>query len=112
MLSLQLSSIALIIDYKLRRFETSYKRTSSIIITLKYRFLKEKDNVISVFDFLNKVDISLISHFFVIIRLNLVCLNRNIYFYINVFFYVHIFFSLSNLIRILLINVSILQLLL
>ena len=29
-------------DYKLRRFKISYKRTSSIFITLKHRFLKMK----------------------------------------------------------------------
>ena len=36
-------------NYKLRRFKISYKRLSSIFITLKHRFLKEKDNVINVF---------------------------------------------------------------
>ena len=54
-----------------RRYKTSYKHTSSIFITLKYRFLKEKNNVISVFYIFNKVNFSLISHFFNIIRLSL-----------------------------------------
>ena len=57
--------------YELRRLKISYKRISSIFITLRYRFLKEKDNVTSVFYIFNKINISLISHFFNIIRLNL-----------------------------------------
>ena len=58
-------------DYELRRLKTSYKRTSSIFIALKYRFLKERDNVTSVLYIFNKINISLTSYFFNIIRLNL-----------------------------------------
>ena len=58
-------------DYELRRFKINYKRTFSILIALRHRFLKRKDNVISVFYILNKADIFLTSHFFNIIRLNL-----------------------------------------
>ena len=87
-------------DYKLQKLKISYKRISSILTTLKYRFLKEKNNITSVSYILNKIDISLISHFFNITRLSLTCLDRDICFYINVFFYVHIFFSLSYLIHI------------
>ena len=54
-----------------RRHKTSYKHISSIFIALKYRFLKERDNVTSVFYILNKIDFSLTLHFFNIIRLNL-----------------------------------------
>ena len=73
-------------DYKLRRLKTSYKRTSSIFTALKYRFLKKKDNVTSVFYIFNKTDIFLTLYFFNFIRLSLTCLDKNIYFYINVFF--------------------------
>ena len=69
--------------YELRRLKVSYKRSFSIFTALKYRFLKEKDNVISVFYILNKAIFLII---FNIIRLSLTCLNRNICFYINVFF--------------------------
>ena len=58
-------------DYELKRFKINYKQTSSIFITLKHRFLKEKDNVISVFYIFNKADIFLTLYFFNIIRLNL-----------------------------------------
>ena len=58
-------------DYGLRKLKTSYKRTSPILITLRYRFLKGEDNVTSVPYIFNKVDIFLISHFFDIIRLGL-----------------------------------------
>ena len=94
MLFLQLSSIALIIDYELRKLYTNYKRTSQIIITLKHRFLKKRNNVISVFYFFNKADIFLTSHFFVVIRLSLTCLDKDIYFYINAFFlYIYFLFT-------------------
>ena len=78
-----------------RKYKINYKHISLIFITLKYRFLKEKNNVISVFYIFNKVNYFLISHFFNIIRLSLTYFNKNIYFYINVFFYVYIFFSLN-----------------
>ena len=58
-------------DYELRKFKTNYKRTSSIFIALKHRFLKERDNVTSVSYIFNKINISLTSHFFNITRLNL-----------------------------------------
>ena len=58
-------------DYILRKFKTSYKRTFSIFITLRHRFLKERNNVTSVFYFFNKTNISLTSYFFNITRLNL-----------------------------------------
>ena len=74
------------IHYELRKHKASYKHASSIYITLKHRFLKEENNVTSVFYILNKIDFSLISHFFNIIRLSLACLNRDIYIHINVFF--------------------------
>ena len=74
------------INYELRRRKANHKHTSSIFITLKYRFLKERDNVMSVFYILNKTNFSLTSHFFNIIRLSLACLDRDIYTYINVFF--------------------------
>ena len=54
-----------------RKYRISHKHTSSIFITLKHRFLKKRDNVISVLYILNKVDFSLISHFFNITRLSL-----------------------------------------
>ena len=54
-----------------RRHKISYKHISSIFIALKYRFLREEDNVISVFYIFNKADFSLISYFFNIIRLSL-----------------------------------------
>ena len=73
-------------DYELRRLKINYKRTFSIFTALRYRLLKEKDNVTSVSYIFNKIDLSLISHFFNIIRLNLACFGRDIYFYINVFF--------------------------
>ena len=50
-----------------RRYKISYKHNFSIFITLKYRFLREKDNIISVFYIFNKINFSLISHFFNII---------------------------------------------
>ena len=58
-------------DYELRRFKTSRKLISSVFITLRYRFLKERDNVTNVFYIFNKIDISLTSHFFNIIRISL-----------------------------------------
>ena len=58
-------------DYELRRLKANYKRTFSVFTALKYRFLKEKDNVISVLYIFNKVNISLTFYFFNIIRLNL-----------------------------------------
>ena len=54
-----------------RKYKINYKHTSSIFIALKYRFLKRKNNVINVFYIFNKVDFSLTSHFFNIIRLSL-----------------------------------------
>ena len=87
-------------NYKLRRFKISYKRLSSIFITLRHRFLKKRDNVISVFYIFNKIIFLIKLIIFNIIRLNLACLDRGICFYINVFFYIHIFFSLSCLIHI------------
>ena len=54
-----------------RRYKISYKHTFSIFIALKYRFLKKRDNVISVFYIFNKINFFLTSHFFNIIRLNL-----------------------------------------
>ena len=54
-----------------RKYKISYKHTFSIFITLKYRFLKEGNNVINVFYIFNKINFFLISHFFDIIRLNL-----------------------------------------
>ena len=54
-----------------RRYKISYKHVSSIFITLRHRFLKEENNVISVFYILNKTNFSLILHFFNIIRLSL-----------------------------------------
>ena len=46
-------------DYELRRFKINYKRTSSILIALKHRFLKKRDNIISVLYIFNKANISL-----------------------------------------------------
>ena len=54
-----------------RRYKINYKHISSIFITLKHRFLKKRDKVTSVFYILNKVNFSLTSHFFNIIRLSL-----------------------------------------
>ena len=54
-----------------RRYKINYKYIFSIFITLKHRFLREKDNVISVFYIFNKIDFFLTSHFFNIIRLSL-----------------------------------------
>ena len=50
-------------DYELKRLKTSYKRIFSIFITLRHRFLKEKDNIINVFYIFNKANISLTLHF-------------------------------------------------
>ena len=58
-------------DYELRKFKISYKRTSSIFIALKHRFLKREDNITSVSYIFNKINISLTLHFFNIIRLSL-----------------------------------------
>ena len=69
-----------------RKYKTNHKHISPIFTALKYRFLKEKNNVINVPYILNKTDFSLTSHFFNIIRLNLTWLNKDIYFHINVFF--------------------------
>ena len=79
-------------NYKLRRFKISYKRSFSIFSTLRYRFLKEKDNVTSVFYIVNKTAFLIMLIIFNIIRLNLTCLGRGICFYINVFF-IYIFSS-------------------
>ena len=54
-----------------RRYKISYKHIFLIFIALKHRFLKKKDNVISVFYILNKTNFFLILHFFNIIRLSL-----------------------------------------
>ena len=54
-----------------RRHKISYKHTSPIFITLRHRFLKEKDNVMSVSYIFNKINFSLTSHFFNTIQLNL-----------------------------------------
>ena len=93
-------------NYKLRKLKTNYERISSIFTALKHRFLKKRDNVTSVFYFLNKINIFLTSHFFNIIRLNLAYLNKDIYIYINVFFYIYNFFSLSYLVYIHLYNLA------
>ena len=58
-------------DYELRRFKTSRKLISSILTTLRHRFLKKENNVISVSYIFNKTNIFLTSHFFDIIRLSL-----------------------------------------
>ena len=87
-------------NYKRRRFKISYKRSFSVFIALKHRFLKERDNVISVFYIFNKAAFLIKLIIFNIIQLNLACLDEGICFYINVFFYVHIFFSLSYFIHI------------
>ena len=47
-----------------RRYKANYKHISSIFITLKHRFLKKENNVISVFYIFNKTNFSLILHFF------------------------------------------------
>ena len=73
-------------DYKLRKFKINHKRTSSILIALKYRFLKERNNVTSVFYILNKAVFLIKLIICDITRLSLTCLNKDIYFYINVFF--------------------------
>ena len=54
-----------------RRYKINYKHIFLIFIALRHRFLRGKDNVISVFYIFNKVDFSLILHFFDIIRLSL-----------------------------------------
>ena len=54
-----------------RKYKINYKHIFSIFITLKYRFLKKRNNVINVFYIFNKVNFFLISHFFNIIRLSL-----------------------------------------
>ena len=93
MLSTIISSIINVIfitffdrSYELRRLKASYKRLSSIFTALRYRFLKEKDNVTSVFYIFNKVIFLIRLIIFDIIRLSLTCFDRDIYFYINVFF--------------------------
>ena len=87
-------------NHERRRLKTSYKRLFPIFTTLKHRFLKERNNVTSVFYILNKA-ISLIKLIiFNIIQLSLTCFDEGIYFYINVFFYVHISFLRSCLIHI------------
>ena len=73
-------------DYKLRRLKISYKRTSSIFITLKYRFLKKENNVTSVFYIFNKAIFLIKLIIYNITRLSLACLDKDICFYINVFF--------------------------
>ena len=73
-------------NYERRKLEANHKRSSSVFIALKHRFLKEKNNVTSVSYFLNKTNISLISLFFITTRLDLTCFDKDIYFYINVFF--------------------------
>ena len=79
--------------YELRRLKTSYKRTSSIFTALKYGFLKERDNVTSVLYIFNKANISLILHFFNIIRLGLAWLNvswqRHLFLYKCFFLYTY-----------------------
>ena len=47
-----------------RKYKINYKYISSIFITLKHRFLKKKNNVISVFYIFNKINFFLILHFF------------------------------------------------
>ena len=54
-----------------RKYKINYKHIFSIFIALRYRFLRERNNVISVFYIFNKTDFSLTSYFFNIIRLNL-----------------------------------------
>ena len=72
--------------YKLRRFKISYKRTSSIFIALKHRFLKGGNNVTSVLYIFNKAIFLIRLIICNITRLSLTCLGRDICFYINVFF--------------------------
>ena len=77
-----------------RRYKISYKHTFSGFIALKYRFLRERDNVTSVFYILNKIDFSLTLYSFNIIRLSLAWFSRGIYFHINVFFlYIYFLFT-------------------
>ena len=80
-------------DYELRRLKTSHKRTSPIFIALRHRFLKERNNIISVFYILNKTIFLIKLIIYDITRLSLACLDKNIYFYINVFFFMYIFSS-------------------
>ena len=54
-----------------RKYKINYKHTSSIFTTLKHRFLKKKDNVISVFYIFNKINYFITLYFFNIIRLSL-----------------------------------------
>ena len=93
-------------NYKRRRFKISHKRSSSIFTMLKHRFLKERDNVISVFYILKRMTFLIKLIIFDIIRLSLTCLDEDICFYINVFFNVHISFSLSYFIYIHLYNLN------
>ena len=71
--------------YELRKLKISYKRFFSIFIALKHRFLKEENNVTSVFYILSKADFLIKLIIFNITQLNLACLDRGICFYINVF---------------------------
>ena len=73
-------------DYELRRFKINYRRTSLIFITLRHRFLRERNNVTSVFYILNKVVFVIKLIIYDITRLSLTCFGRGICFYINVFF--------------------------
>ena len=73
-------------DYELQRFKISHKRISPIFITLRHRFLKEKDNVINVSYIFNKTVFLIKLIICDIIRLSLTCLDKDICFYIDVFF--------------------------
>ena len=69
-----------------RKHKANYKHIFSVFIALGYRFLREKNNVMSVSYILNRADYPLISHSFDIIRLGLACLDRGICSYIDVSF--------------------------
>ena len=58
-------------DYELRRLKMNYRRTFSIFITLKHRFLKESNNVKNVFYTFDKIDFLIKLTFFNITRLGL-----------------------------------------
>ena len=58
-------------DYELRRLKTNYKRSFSIFITLRHRFLKRESNVINVLYNINKINFLIKLILFDIIRLRL-----------------------------------------
>ena len=73
-------------NYELRKLKANYKRLSSVFLTLRHRFLRGEDNVINASYILSRVTFSIKLFILNIIRLNLACLGRGIYFYIDVFF--------------------------